>query len=172
MSSIPNQITTKPIFPMETKQDDDEDSCTEVLSMTSSSDLSTDARSTSFPPNTSTNFPSYFLCPITNTVMIDPVMDGEGNTFERQAILRWLVLYDHSPLTGNAVKLDELSTDKVVKGAIDKARKDAWVRYILDFDKEGSVSPRVNKEVLQKNENSISPMGSTGSKKKFITQRS
>jgi hypothetical protein len=180
MSSIPTQITTSKVFPTmetrETKQDDsDEDSCTEVLSMTSSSDTSTDARSTSFPPNTSINFPSYFLCPITNTVMIDPVIDGEGNTFERQAILRWLVLYDQvSPLTGNAVKPEELNTDTVVKGAIDKARKDAWVRYILDFEKDGSASPRPSKQVVQKEtelSNSISPGSSSSSKKKIGVSR-
>lgn len=164
----------------EAKQDDntsgDEDSCTEVLSMSSSSDLSSsayndNARSTSFPPNASINFPSYFLCPITKDVMLDPVIDREGNTFERQAILRWLVLYDQaSPLTGNSVKVEELNTDTVVKGAIDKCRKDAWVRYILDFEKDGSASPRSSKQVIKKQDNSsssISP-GSAGSVEKKV----
>jgi hypothetical protein len=107
--------------------------------------------------------------------MIDPVIDGEGNTFERQAILRWLVLYDQvSPLTGNAVKPEELNTDTVVKGAIDKARKDAWVRYILDFEKDGSASPRPSKQVVQKEtelSNSISPGSSSSSKKKIGVSR-
>lgn len=174
MTTVPNSITAK-VFPMETKQDDTdgEDSCTEVLSMTSSSDLSTDARSTSFPPNSFVNFPSYFLCPITNDVMIDPVIDKEGNTFERQAILRWLVLYDQaSPLTGNNVKLEELRTDTVVKGAIDKARKDAWVRYILDFEKDpdGSVSPRHKQKPKLGELNSISPELSPGKKKIVVTR--
>lgn len=107
--------------------------------------------------------------------MIDPVIDGEGNTFERQAILRWLVLYDQvSPLTGNAVKPEELNTDTVVKGAIDKARKDAWVRYILDFEKDGSASPRPSKQVVQKEtelSNSVSPGSSSSSKKKIGVSR-
>ncbi|KAL7521003.1 hypothetical protein ACHAWX_005693 [Stephanocyclus meneghinianus] len=148
---IPSQITTKQhhanpaskitnaTSTMDSKHSDDSsDDHTEVLSLTSSSDLSSSSANarTSFPPNSCTNFPSYFLCPITRSVMTDPVIDREGNTFERDAILRWLVLYECSPLTGNAVKMEELITDRVVKGAIDKARKDAWVRYILDFEKE------------------------------------
>jgi hypothetical protein len=179
MSSIPTQITTAKVFRMETREakhdNSDEDSCTEVLSMSSSSDLSTDARSTSFPPNTSINFPSYFLCPITNNVMLDPVIDKEGNTFERQAILRWLVLYDQaSPLTGNSVKVEELNTDTVVKSAIEKCRKDAWVRYILDFEKDGSTSPRSNKQVMKKQDaesNSISPGSVSSGKKKLHVNR-
>eukprot|EP00804_Cyclotella_cryptica_P013784 CCRYP_016891-RA/>CCRYP_016891-RA protein AED:0.03 eAED:0.03 QI:587/1/1/1/1/1/3/401/700 len=163
---IPSQITTKqqhanpttknssvtstiaPVMTDSKHSDDSSDDHTEVLSLTSSSDLSSSSANarTSFPPNTCTNFPSYFLCPITRSVMSDPVIDREGNTFERDAILRWLVLYESSPLTGNAVKMEELITDRVVKGAIDKARKDAWVRYILDFEKEAhSVSGAADK---------------------------
>ena len=106
--------------------------------------------------------------------MIDPVIDKEGNTFERQAILRWLVLYDQaSPLTGNNVKLEELMTDTVVKGAIDKARKDAWVRYILDFEKDpdGSASPMQKQKPKLGESNSISPKSSP-SKKKIVVTRS
>ena len=94
-----------------------------------------------FPPNYTNNteykatIPSYFLCQITNQIMIDPVIDHEGNTYERHAILRWLVLYQNtSPVTGNALCMDDLRQDTLVKVAIDKARKDAWVKYILNLN--------------------------------------
>jgi hypothetical protein len=172
---------------MDTKHDDDSSSCddhTELISLTSSSDASaSEAARSSFPPNTSTNFPSYFMCPITNTVMTDPVMDSEGNTFERDSILRWLVLYDSSPLTGKPVDVKELSTDRVVKGAIEKARKDAWVRYILDFEKDASTtasasqaSGRRAKDDSFENFNSDSTHhsspGSHGSKKIYVKRNS
>mmetsp|Transcript_9045 Transcript_9045/g.18123 ORF Transcript_9045/g.18123 Transcript_9045/m.18123 type:complete len:950 (-) Transcript_9045:85-2934(-) len=81
------------------------------------------------------SIPSYFLCPITHQIMIDPVIDLEGNTYERHAIIRWLVLYQNtSPITGNALMLEELKVDKLVKVAIEKARRDAWVRYILELE--------------------------------------
>jgi len=82
------------------------------------------------------SIPSYFLCPITNTLMTDPVINPEGHTFERASILRWLVLTQPyggtSPVTGNALKVEDLMEDRVVKGAMEKARKEAWVRYILE----------------------------------------
>jgi len=32
------------------------------------------------------NIPKGFYCPITKTLMVDPVIDPEGNTYERSAI--------------------------------------------------------------------------------------
>ena len=40
-----------------------------------------------------------FLCPILKTVMEDPVVARDGFTYERAAILAWLVDHDTSPLT-------------------------------------------------------------------------
>ncbi|KAL7469094.1 hypothetical protein ACHAXS_009339 [Conticribra weissflogii] len=89
-----------------------------------------------FDAGTPPSIPSYFLCPITNTLMTDPVINSEGHTFERASILRWLVLTQPyggtSPVTGNALKMEDLMEDRVVKGAMEKARKEAWVRYILE----------------------------------------
>jgi hypothetical protein len=91
--------------------------------------------------STKSNIPSYFLCPITNQIMIDPVIDHEGNTYEHHAILRWLILYTNiSPVTGNYITMEELKSDKLVKVAIDKARRDAWVRYILELELEGTTT--------------------------------
>ena len=35
-----------------------------------------------------------FLCPITYAVMVDPVIDKEGNSYERTAIMNWLQTHD------------------------------------------------------------------------------
>jgi len=40
-----------------------------------------------------------FLCPITQTVMIDPVMCSDGHSYERQFIEEWLQVSSRSPLT-------------------------------------------------------------------------
>lgn len=34
--------------------------------------------------------PDYFLCPILQTILHDPVMTIDGHTFERKAITEWL----------------------------------------------------------------------------------
>ena len=44
--------------------------------------------------------PPEFLCPITQEVMIDPVVTHDGNTYERTAITAWLAKHDTAPLTG------------------------------------------------------------------------
>jgi len=44
--------------------------------------------------------PEDFLCPITTTVMEDPVVAADGMTYERKAIEEWLARKKTSPLTG------------------------------------------------------------------------
>ena len=36
------------------------------------------------------NVPQSFVCPLTHETMLDPVVDPEGNTYERAAIEDWL----------------------------------------------------------------------------------
>ncbi len=41
---------------------------------------------------------SSFLCPITRKLMTDPVIDPDGNSYERSAIENWLKEYSTSPI--------------------------------------------------------------------------
>ena len=78
--------------------------------------------------------PSYFFCPITQTIMKDPVITPDGTTFERRAILRSLILQPVNPITGRPLLHTELVDDQLVRTSIDKARKEAWVRYVVEFE--------------------------------------
>ena len=78
--------------------------------------------------------PSYFFCPITQTIMKDPVITPDGTTFERRAILRSLCLEPVNPITGRPLLHTELVDDQLVRTSIDKARKEAWVRYVVEFE--------------------------------------
>ena len=40
-----------------------------------------------------------FICPITAEIMVDPVVDPDGNSYERQAIETWLARHGTSPIT-------------------------------------------------------------------------
>eukprot|EP00121_Abeoforma_whisleri_P005064 Awhi_evm1s4580 len=55
----------------------------------------------------SPDIPQSFLCPLTLQIMKDPVMDGEGNSYEREAIEKWLDCKSHSPVTRNPLSLKE-----------------------------------------------------------------
>lgn len=60
-----------------------------------------------------------FCCPITNEVMRDPVIDPEGNTYERSAIEGWLKQHASSPITRNPLTISQLIPNRVLKDAIE-----------------------------------------------------
>jgi len=45
-----------------------------------------------------TDSTSGFLCPITHELMTDPVIDPDGNSYERSAIENWLKENSTSPI--------------------------------------------------------------------------
>lgn len=67
------------------------------------------------------DLPRHFFCPLTKRLMKDPVMDTEGNTYDREAIERWLRVQNSSPITNGHLSLDMLKPDKQLKRAIYKA---------------------------------------------------
>jgi len=48
--------------------------------------------------NKMTDSTSGFLCPITHELMTDPVIDPDGNSYERSAIVNWLKENSTSPI--------------------------------------------------------------------------
>lgn len=52
--------------------------------------------------------------------MKDPVVDADGNTFERHAIEKWLAQSSVSPITGNHMPIAELRPNKALKIVIDE----------------------------------------------------
>ena len=50
---------------------------------------------------TAHEYHSEFYCPISHCIMLDPVMDREGNTYERTSIEQWLSGHNTSPITRN-----------------------------------------------------------------------
>jgi len=76
------------------------------------------------PPTTtsSSSPPRHFLCPISQSLLIDPVIDSEGNVYERTVIVRWLVL-GVSPITGNPLCASDLRDDDLLRRQIDRWRE-------------------------------------------------
>lgn len=60
-------------------------------------------------------------CPITKEVMADPVVDAEGNSFERSAIVEWLLKNEHSPLTRTPMRVEQLAPNRSLREAIEAA---------------------------------------------------
>ena len=68
----------------------------------------------------------YFVCPLTMQVMNFPVIDHEGNSYEREAILHWLSSHRKnpvSPITGNRLYPSQLVPNRALKSAITRLRE-------------------------------------------------
>jgi Mg-chelatase subunit ChlD len=59
-----------------------------------------------------------FFCPITRTVMQDPVVDPEGNSFEREAIENWLKDHQTSPITRAPLHVYQLIPNRALREVI------------------------------------------------------
>jgi hypothetical protein len=55
------------------------------------------------------------ICPITLQIFRDPVIAGDGHTYERAAILRWILEDGTSPLTRQPLNLNELHADDYLR---------------------------------------------------------
>ena len=73
--------------------------------------------------NFTDNILKSFLCPITYQLMINPVVDKEGNTYEKTAILEWLSRNNTSPITRNPLSVDNLSPNRALHDSIEEYMK-------------------------------------------------
>ena len=64
-----------------------------------------------------------FYCPITCEIFEDPVVDKEGNTFERCSIEEWLNKHGKSPITRTPMDCKDLRPNRAIKSAIEIERQ-------------------------------------------------
>lgn len=69
-----------------------------------------------------TDLSTSFFCPITRAVMEDPVVDPEGNSYERHAIEEWIRQSGRSPITRTILSIDDLRPNRALKDTIDQHR--------------------------------------------------
>ena len=69
-----------------------------------------------------TDISSSFFCPITCGLMEDPVVDPEGNSYERHAIEEWIRQNGRSPITRTILSIDDLRPNRALKETIDQHR--------------------------------------------------
>ena len=66
--------------------------------------------------------PDDFYCPISGDLMVDPVSDSAGHTYERDQIMRWLQMKQTSPITNLPLHESHLSPNLAMKRSIDSIR--------------------------------------------------
>jgi len=62
--------------------------------------------------------PSEYMCPITLDIMKDPVCDNEGNTYEKQEIMKWLARNRTSPISRLPLRTADLRPNIALKNLI------------------------------------------------------
>ena len=133
-----------------------------------------------FPPNfdfQSKSIPPHFLCPLTKSIMVHPVIDAEGNTYERRAILRWLDLEDNSPVTGNPLTPVDLVDNKRRMAAIEKYREEIWTAYNNGDEKDDTLfkrekSYRDKQKMMRKERQKFKRKGSKSKEHDLLTDKS
>lgn len=68
-----------------------------------------------FPEDFCWDMPNHFVCPISQSVFTDPVLAGDGNTYERELILRHMKNSDKSPLTNEKMPMVLISNNNLIK---------------------------------------------------------
>ncbi len=64
------------------------------------------------------DFPQAYYCMITQQLMVDPVTDLEGNSYERSAIEQWLSNHDTSPVTRGPLRRENLRENIAIRDSI------------------------------------------------------
>ena len=64
-------------------------------------------------------YPTEFYCPISHCLMLEPVIDREGNTYERTSIEQWLSQHNTSPITRNSLKVNHLVVNRALFGLME-----------------------------------------------------
>ncbi|KAL3927889.1 MAG: hypothetical protein SGBAC_012889, partial [Bacillariaceae sp.] len=67
---------------------------------------------------------AFGVCPITNEPFVDPVVDHEGNSYEKRAIEEWLEQNSTSPITRNPLTLDQLFPNRALKNLIAESQEE------------------------------------------------
>ncbi|GAX21168.1 hypothetical protein FisN_14Hh379 [Fistulifera solaris] len=63
--------------------------------------------------------PSHFLCPISQCIMMHPVMTRSGHNYERKAILKWLKEKNNTcPMTRNILTVKDLVSNRALRSVI------------------------------------------------------
>lgn len=77
----------------------------------------------SSPPQSNANLPASFYCPLTMSLMQNPVQDREGNSYEAAAIKRWLEEGNlTSPITRNSLLRKHLVPNRALRCSIEYFR--------------------------------------------------
>ena len=63
------------------------------------------------------------ICPITQEPMVEPVIDPEGNSYEKSAIMEWVSQHHDSPITRSQLNESDLAPNRALIELIEAMSK-------------------------------------------------
>jgi hypothetical protein len=66
------------------------------------------------------NVSEQLVCPITHTIISDPVIADDGYTYEKSAIITWITQKGTSPITRDPISISSLKPNRLIKDMIDQ----------------------------------------------------
>jgi len=66
------------------------------------------------------DYPEEYICPITQDIMIDPVIAEDGHTYERKNITDWVTTHGTSPITRQVMSKDIIIPNRNLKSQIEQ----------------------------------------------------
>jgi len=103
--------------------------------------------------------PETFLCPLSKKFMNHPVIDREGNSYEREAIFKYLRAREQlgtalvSPVTKNPLQESDLVDNRALQSIIDSALKNA-----LEQEQEAHKSSSSSKKSMSRRFRIVNPL--------------
>jgi hypothetical protein len=88
------------------------------------------SKESSTPPE-DCDVPKGFICPLTMDIMHDPVLDQEGNTYERRAIMEWLRRKHSSPVSRQPLNEKMLIPNNALRETIHEFMGTDWSDHQL-----------------------------------------
>lgn len=79
------------------------------------------------------DIPREFICPITQTIMVDPVLSSDGYSYEREAIEAWLRNDETSPMTQRPIRDKSLTSNTTFRNLIK-----SWGQYKFQIKVKGN----------------------------------
>lgn len=79
-----------------------------------------------------TEVPRMYVCSLTHDIMTDPVMDPEGNTYEKTAIVEWLSRNTTSPITRSPLDISQLIPNRALRDVIEEFKRSNPDAIVVD----------------------------------------
>jgi ribosomal protein S25 len=72
------------------------------------------------PEEEAEEIPEEYICPVTQDIMVDPVIAQDGHTYERKNITEWVEKHGTSPITREPLSKDIIIPNRVLKSQIEQ----------------------------------------------------